>query len=190
MKVNKLYESSLYDVEYDKVRLVGLKKDIKTLLKCNDVDDLNNASWEALKLDNVVNRRMKTTNQSFEDTVDEVVDSLFDNIRSIKTELLKKEEKLESGKKWISTLVNSLESNGYKVIRADEESLIVEGNGKTHDDCIAFADTVVSIINGRYHGTARGGSWSTWEVFSEDSVSFQVGWEGNVGRSDFSVKIS
>lgn len=186
MRVHNLHELVLYNVTYDNERLIGLKKDIKTLLQCNNVEDLNNAEWEVHKLNKSINRIMKDTDRSFDDIVDEFVESLVHEIKSLKTDVLKKEEKLENGKKWISTLTNSLESNGYKVIRADEESLIVEGNGNNQDDCVAFVDTVVSIIKGKYHGTGKGGSWTTWEVMSEDNIPFRVECDRN---NNFKIEI-
>ena len=46
---------------------------------------------------------------------------------------------------------------------------------ESREDLISFVDDVKATVGGRFSGTGRGGSWTAWDLISENNISLKVG---------------
>jgi hypothetical protein len=79
--------------------------------------------------------------------------------------------------------------NNYNVLNTTSSSdgyswTIIPPKNSNHDDCIAFVDSIVDAVDGRYYTTGRGWSWSRWWLICDDGVRIEAGWSD---RKDYWV---
>ena len=161
-----------------KTQLLGIQKDFKSLARCETLEDVNNAQWSYWRIDNLINHAVSKQGKSVEEAIDDMLDSLHEDIQKLKLDI---QEKIEYEQKSNELMIYLEHLDGeYDLVSNDGQVMLFNApEGATHRDCIAFVDDVVSAIEGRYYGTGRGGSWTAWDILSKDGIYLKAGWRGN-----------
>lgn len=152
------------------------RKDLKLLLSCETIEDIDSADWNYWKFDRKVHAYMNE-GSSFEDAIDQTSDDIQSYIEYAKNEY-KRHMNIETHAKELFNKVKSSLSKKYDLSSADEKNAKLVFNppvDANHKDCIEFVDDVVAESGGRYSGTGRGGSWTKWNILADD-VEFKAGW--------------
>lgn len=161
-----------------KAKMIDLRADIRLLSRCDSYDDVlaNADNFQEMNVPHLIDNKMKK-GLDFDDAYDEVLDSLTQLMNIGKREhgeTTAKEQKMDQ---LSTTLYEGLSRRYPNIIQVDPYKFYLEPDTDvTHQDCIAFVDNVADIIGGRYYGTGRGGSWTTWNLRSENDVAVNAGW--------------
>lgn len=160
-----------------------LKQDFRNLAKCETVEDIKNTEWNYWRVDRFVDKA---------DDIDEFIDSWLDSLRELiqqcKEDYAMSADYTVSAENWINMLYNQLNEE-YELVDFDPAKIIVKApEGATHRDCINFVDHIVDLIDGKYIQTGRGGSWTAWNLKSNDGVQFKAGWYNGTGSGQWFVE--
>lgn len=117
-----------------------------------------------------------------EDCVDYVIEQSRQWLDWIQGEYNKKAEYDKKVDSLIPVLNSFLKSN-YVILDYDKNDEGAKWTIKapahaTQDDCVDFVDSVVNAIDGKYYITARGGSWSRWDILA-NGVQLKAGWKAH-----------
>ena len=170
------------DVVYDmyKKQYKNLLQDIKYVLNSDNIEDIRAYDKESQGeyiLSKLFDSRMNKQNMSFEDAKEDVIDFLYRTRANARSELeLRNKRSLDS--KSIMNKVKSELSKDYKLVSESENTLYFKApDNSTHDDCIAFVDKVVAASGGKYTFTARGGSWTLWDILTPEGSYIKAGYD-------------
>lgn len=162
-----------------------LSSDIKTLSKCENIDDVKNSEFNIYNCENIIERYTEK-GLNFDDAVDKMLSLLFSTKENWKKDL----EQIKDKSRKSDVLYNKIKDElgkEYPIIEQLEGVISFRApENATQDDCIEFTDKVVKLVNGRYHGTGRGGSWSIWDILTDDGLLIHAGW--GLNDSEFQVK--
>lgn len=165
-----------YSAENLSRKLKAIRNDIRLISRCDTIEDIeaNVDKFQAYNGKFIL--RNLTKKPDFEEAADNVLDSLYEFLRSTKEDIEKAREN-ESNMQDLADILSAKLSQIYDVQTVSEfEMYVIPPEGATHKDCIAFVDEVCKIINGKFYGTGRGGSWSKWNLRSDKNVAVNAGW--------------
>lgn len=139
-------------------------------------EDLRHIDYESGRLLTIILDHAEEQNVPVDDCIEDLIDACIENMKYAK-DAIAKSEKYSTAASQLHSILSDYLDDYYNVIDQTENSWTIEPPANaTHQDCIEFADNVKDAINGRYYGTARGGSWTTWDLLSENNVEVKVGW--------------
>lgn len=170
-----------------KSKLKGLKSDFLQLARCETLEDVQTALWSYWNVGNFIQRKIDK-GQAVEEAIDDMLDSIYQDIQTVKSEIEYKVAYEERASK-LMTELEHLDSL-YDLVGNNGEIMIFNApEGATHQDCIEFVDDVVSAIKGRYTTTGRGGSWTAWDLQSASGVRFKAGWYEGTGSNKWFIEV-
>lgn len=142
-------------------------------------DDLLNINWNSFNLKGIISTQ-EEKGLSVDDCIDKLITIQTERIAYLKNKQKEYTEYNTRVNNFKSVLDRYLTTN-YNVIenKVTEDGIywyIELPEGARHKDCIEFVDGVVDAVNGKYSGTARGGSWTTWDIRTADGIRVRAGW--------------
>ena len=163
--------AGLYNaIKLDRRKVASLDPDTTTY------EDLKQIDWNSSRLISVMIEHDEDAGMSVDDCIEDLIDTFQERIADCKNEM-DKERDYNVRAEQLRDSLSAFLDDAYNVIDETESSWIIEPPaGATHQDCIAFVDDVKDEIDGRYHGTGRGGSWTVWDLLSADNVRVKAGW--------------
>lgn len=178
MKVIKLNESISKSLQ-TKNYIEACKVDLKNVLNCNSLEDLNNIDWKSGSLYVGVIKRLVDEGFSFEEIIDNIEYRLLNVLQNAKSRYAEEVAYEKEIPNVLSKLHSTLDTE-YRLLSETDKSLEYEPVfGATHQDCINFVDKVVESVDGKYSGTGRGGSWTMWSILTDKNIRLQAGWSHN-----------
>lgn len=164
-------------------KIKALKQDFRNLATCETAEDVKSIQWNYWNIGKMVDDA---------DDIDEFIDSWLDTFRDMikqcKEDYAMSADYTVSAESWINMLYNQLNEE-YELIDFDTTKIVIQApEGATHDDCINFVDHIVDLIDGKYIETGRGGSWTAWNIKSNNGVRFKAGWYNGSGSGEWFVQ--
>lgn len=139
-------------------------------------EDLAAIEWDSSRTTSWIIDSDREKGMSVEDCIEDLIDTFQERLAFCKNEM-DKERDYNARAEQLRDILSTFLDEEYNVIDETESSWIIEPPaGATHQDCIAFVDSIKDTIDGRYHGTGRGGSWTVWDLLSADNVRVKAGW--------------
>ena len=185
----KRYVKAAYGFEAERLRklLKALKHDLAILTTIETEDDFNQADFYGFKWNKVLDSVMLKNNGSFEDSIDYLIDYAMDWYKKTKDELKETASYEEKSAQLYQDILDFLLHSDYDVESEDgtNQIIYVRANGSI----VEFCDIVKDLIGGNYYGTARGGSWTTWNLLSEDRIRVDVGQAGPGKTGSWKVEV-
>lgn len=185
--MKRYVKASIFDA-YEGIskRLTALKHDFKMLAKCDSLEDVKNTEWMSWNISRFISRDIEK-GQLKEDAIDNMLDFLHEQIVECKKDLEDAQEYEDKCSGLMNNLSNSIASI-YDVIDVSDEYVLVQPfEGANHKDCIQFVDHVVSLLGCKFSGTARGGSWTQWDLITDTGVKLKAGWSDSFDSRRFNV---
>lgn len=159
-----------------KQKLQYLRKDLKLLARCQTLEDALSTDWHTFRYGNFLSRKVDK-GVDFDTALDEEIESIMELIQRTKRDYNERIVYEKNAEDDMNLLLRGLKERNYNIIEIREDFIVIQPDlESTHSDCIKFVDDVVDILNGRYHGTGRGGSWTQWDIVSSNNVRFKAGW--------------
>ena len=171
----------------NQAKLKALRQDIRNVASCRNEQDLENLeiqSWNSKYAKRIWNDNFEKQGiVDFEDKIDFIIDWLYENARYTKetisrfsSEISKADEVFNRITKYLANYKPTetfpyLQPLTYEV-KSDEIYVYPEKYSRA--DLIRFIDHLIRDLDGRYYGTGRGGSWTSWNVLI-DGIEFQIG---------------
>lgn len=169
--------ASLTSSQKERDLLLALQHDLKSLAKCETLDDVNQVGWESYNFARYINMAVEEKGTPVEDAIQDNIEYLSDKIKEKKIELRDAIHYERKSEELMNSIESQLKQEGYSVSRDDENDIVViPPEGATHKDCIEFVDKIVAMIGGKYSLTGRGGSWTAWNLRSHNNVRLKAGW--------------
>lgn len=170
IKASTNYNGLYTALKADRRKVASLDPDTTTY------EDLNAIEWRSGRICASIVQLDKEKGLSVEECIDDLIDTFQEHLAYCKNEM-DKERDYKARAEQLRDILSAFLDEEYNVIDETEFGWIIDPPaGATHEDCIAFVDDVKDAIDGRYHGTGRGGSWSTWDLLSADNVRVKAGW--------------
>ncbi len=170
-------------------KLSALKSDFKLLAQCDSLEDVQSVEWKTWNVTGLISRDIQK-GMSAEDAIDEMMDWLHEQIKSTKQELDNAKQYEANSSGLIENLVNGVGglSKMYDVVQVTSEFAAVQPwEGANHKDCIQFVDQVVNLLNCKFSGTGRGGSWTQWDLITDTGVRLKAGWSNSFDTIQFNI---
>ena len=158
--------------------LVNLKADLKSIAQCSTMEDVEAVEWKQWRLSNFIRREVEDNGVCVDDAIQNNIEWLCEQIKKTKQDYNNTLEYEQNALTLMKQIEEKLRQVEYRILSADSYKIVVQPpEDANHNDCITFVDNVVVAIDGRFNGTARGGSWTKWDLLSYNNVSFKAGWE-------------
>lgn len=158
--------------------IVNLQADLKSLAQCSTIEDVDAVEWKAWRLSNFIHNEIERNGVSVNDAIQDNIEWLCDQIKKTKQDYRNTLDYEQNAVKLMKEIEAKLRQVQYHILSADDTKIVVQPpENANHRDCITFVDNVVVAIDGKFHGTARGGSWTQWDLLSSGGVRFKAGWE-------------
>lgn len=162
-------------------KLANLRKDIRVLSRCDTYDDVvaNADNFSEMNVPRIIKKYLEK-GMDFDEAYDKTLDSLT-QLMSIGRKEHDDSKAKESKMDKVSALLSQNLADAYpNIVQVDPYKFyLVPKESATQSDCVAFVDYVKDTIRGKYYGTGRGGSWTTWNLRSSDDVAVNVGWSSS-----------
>lgn len=159
----------------------AIKADIRNVASCKSQEDLDNLeiqSYNSNYIKGIWNSRFEKMGiTDFDEKIDNIIDWLYDNLNHVKEYSDKFSKEVASADVIADKIANYLDGRyDYKV---EPEGIVVMPEDLSRDALINFIDDLIAALNGRYFVTARGGSWTSWniKISGEDGpdIEYQIG---------------
>lgn len=151
------------------------------------LEDVKSTEWNYWRIDNLIQRAVDR-GKSEEEAIDDMLDSMYQDIQSIKADIDNRSAYEEEADRLMTHLEHL--DGAYELISNDGNIMIFNApEGANHQDCIEFVDDVVSAIQGKYSGTGRGGSWTAWDLRSSSGIYFKAGWYNGTGSGKWYIEV-
>lgn len=170
IKATTNYIGLYHALKADRRKVASLDPDTATY------EDLHQIDWASGRTSSLIVDSNEEKGMSVEDCIEDLIDTFQQRLAFCKNEM-DKERDYKARAEQLREILNAFLDDEYNVIDETESSWTIEPPaGATHQDCIEFVDSVKDEIDGRYHGTGRGGSWTVWDLLSSDNVRVKAGW--------------
>lgn len=156
-----------------------LRADIKLLFNCETVEEVfeHESEFKEFNCANIIKRKLDK-GMSPDDAIEFMSDYLMRTWNQWKADMVVFKSNADKATIAFNAVKNKLSQ--YELISADEDACVLKYRpveGASHKDCVEFVDAVVAAVNGKYNFTGRGGSWTRWDIRTEDGVMLKAGWD-------------
>ena len=139
-------------------------------------EDLKAMEWSGGRFPEILIAGCEKRNESVEECIDKLLEQFEESIQW-NLENLAEQQIYNQNVAEIEPMISEYLDDYYNVIDQTEHGWIIEPPANaTQQDCIEFVDNFRKAIKGEYFGTGHGGSWSVWDLLSEDHVYIKAGW--------------
>lgn len=154
----------------------AIKHDIRVIARCNDEADLaaadiHSSNPNAIK--HIWNEHAENKGMDFDEKIDYILDYLYQSLQYFKEELDRKQQETNKADNILFEIENYLRDNQFN-FETDVDHIYVYPLYRSRDELIRFIDGLIAELGGRYFGTGRGGSWTSWNILI-DGIEFQIG---------------
>lgn len=161
--------------------LKAIKRDIRNVAACQDEEDLanlkltsGNSDYEKRIWDERFEKQGVT---DFDEKIDLIIDWLYDSANYIKETADRYSSEIDVADTLQDKIINFL-SRDYNCT-VTSEGIEVTCEVMNRDALINMIDSLIENLNGKYHGTGRGGSWSSWNILlygdGDKGIEYQIG---------------
>lgn len=159
----------------------AIKRDIRNVAACQDEEDLANLKLTSGNSDyekRIWNERFEKKGVTdFDEKIDLIIDWLYDSANYIKETADKYSSEIEVADVLQDKIIDFL-SKDYNCT-VTPEGIEVTCEAMNRDALINMIDSLITNLNGRYHGTGRGGSWTAWNILlygdGDKGIEYQIG---------------
>ena len=148
--------------------IAAIRKDIRTVARCENQEELDNCeilSWNPKSIKKIWEDIAKKQNiEDFDEKIDMIIDYLQSNLDYFKKENENYSSEVEKADRVIEEIERYLETSTNLYYDIQEDGIHVSPDDRSRDALIAFIDDMLADLGGRYYGTGRGGSWTSWNV--------------------------
>lgn len=159
----------------------AIKQDIRNVAACRNEQELSdlelkssNSNYEK-QIWNDRFEKMDVTD--FDEKIDLIIDWLYDSANYVKKTADTYSSEIDAADALQDKIIDFL-SRDYNCI-VTPEGIEVTCEAMNRDALINMIDSLITNLNGKYHGTGRGGSWTAWNVLlygdGETGVEYQIG---------------
>lgn len=177
------FEKRIRDIKTDIRKIAAVDPDTTTY------EDLKQLNFTVLNIQRDIEKSEKK-GLSIEDCIDNIIDATMHGLKFLKD---RNNEKVEYDKKVdaLIPIIDTFLKDNYTVINVDKTGegvfwTIEPPKRSNHDDCIAFVDSVVDAVNGKYYMTGRGSCWSSWHILS-NGVELIAGWKSHTNNWEVEI---
>lgn len=158
-------------------QVAAIRKDIRTVARCE-----NQAELDACDIQSYNPKYIKHVWESlaekkgivdFDEKIDLILEWLQSNLVYFKEQADNYTKEVETADAVTSKIENYLDSTNLYYDTQDD-GIHVSPDDRSRDALIAFIDDMLADLGGKYFGTGRGGSWTSWNV-KIDGIEFQIG---------------
>lgn len=163
-----------------KENLIGIRQDIRLISQMNSYEEAiaNQNKFQTINVPNELDKYMNRRGMDFDSAVDQIIDDLHEwsvYFKQQSSSYADKEAKMLA----VADDIKDALVSQYNLYSINQYAMYIEPEVGDHDELVEIADEVESIIGGRYYGTGRGGSWTKYNLRSNDDVCVNVGFVGS-----------
>ena len=165
----------------------ALRSDIRTVARCENQSELDtceiksyNPKYIKKVWENLAEKHGIT---DFDEKIDMILEWLQNTMQYYKTDMNKYSEEIKTADTVINKIMDYMKTVSdycYQFSSTDSTFEIepMDGADLSRSSLQKFIDNLLEALGGRYYGTGRGGSWTSWNVLI-DGIEFQIGPSGD-----------
>lgn len=170
IKANVDFMGLVQALKRDRRKAASLDPDTTTY------DDLKAIEWTSGRSPEWWIEGSEKRGESVEECIDHLIDGFGEQLEWNYGEIAE-QQVYRQNVEALRPIISEYLDDNYNVIDQTDTKWIIEPYADaSHQDCIDFVDNFRKAINAKYTGTGYGGSWSVWDLFSEDGVYIKAGW--------------
>lgn len=154
------------------------KRDIRRVAKCDNQEELDACdieSWNPKSVKKIWDELAAKQNiTDFDDKVDLILDWLYNHLTYVEEQIKEYSGNVDKADRVNESIERYLKMEGFDYSIQDDGFHVYTALYEDRDSLIAFIDDLLKDLGGKYFGTGRGGSWTSWNV-KIDGIEYQVG---------------
>lgn len=161
----------------------ALRSDIKTIARCENQAELDtceiksyNSKYIKKVWEDLAEKQGIT---DFDEKIDMILEWLQNSMQYYKADMDKYSEEVKTADAVINKIMNYMKTvtdycYSFNSVDSIFEIEPMDGSDLSRSSLQQFIDNLLEALGGRYYGTGRGGSWTSWNVLI-DGIEFQIG---------------
>lgn len=147
------------------------ENDLSYLDDCYTLEDVKNHEYEAFNVTRLIRELETNTDEDPREIIEYWIDRFDGNLTIQQKEYRRAYSNLENFYKYVNQL-----SGVIDIELVDGKWARIPIGGRNPDKLVDLVDLINETLDSRYHGTARGGSWTAYNIWTPENTELQVGW--------------
>ena len=156
----------------------AVKHDIRAVARCQTQEDLDACdieSWNPKYIKKAWDELAAKQNiTDFDDKIDMILDWLYNQLKYNNDKIEQYSKDVETADRVNESIERYLKMEDFDYSIQDDGFHVYTAVYEDRDSLIAFIDDLLKDLGGKYFGTGRGGSWTSWNV-KINGIEYQIG---------------